>query len=225
VDFKDLTEMQRRFDAERQTTFEWSAPITAANSQPLTHNTLSLAGEVGEVANLVKQYDRGDFTFDELMRKLPEELADVMIYVIKIGYQAGIDIEAAVVDKISRNSERFPKANASTSAIERRSESSGETSGRQTGSAATLEHAFLMALYNYAGVKAPADETSMMTGALLAVQVAKLAETEGSSTMREAAWEDIAPHARAVHLSYDELARLGRYDQELLRLINASSTS
>ncbi|WP_369045766.1 hypothetical protein [Sinomonas sp. P10A9] len=107
MELRDLAILQKQFDERRSTNFDWSDAITATNTQPLIHNVLSLAGESGEVANLVKKFDRGDFDFERLMNELPGELADVAIYLIKIAYQSGIDLERAVVDKISQNERRF----------------------------------------------------------------------------------------------------------------------
>lgn len=105
---QELIERQRSFDRRRVTTFEWSMPITKDESSALTHNALSLAGEVGELANLVKKYDRGDFDFETLVHELPNELSDILIYVLKIAYQANIDLERAVSEKMSSNELRFP---------------------------------------------------------------------------------------------------------------------
>lgn len=108
MDIRDLIQKQQGFDSRRETRFSWSQPITPDDHSALMHNTIALAGEVGELANLVKKYDRGDFPFAELMDELPGELADIMIYVVKISYQSGIDLEQALFRKWHENEIRFP---------------------------------------------------------------------------------------------------------------------
>lgn len=107
---RELVELQMQFDAERETTFHWSAPIREGETGALSHNALALAGEVGELANLVKKYERGDFGFDEMISSLPGELADILIYVVKLAYQSGIDLESAFLSKLQENRERFDSA-------------------------------------------------------------------------------------------------------------------
>ncbi|KJF20138.1 nucleotide pyrophosphohydrolase [Rhodococcus sp. AD45-ID] len=108
MNLNELTEIQQRFDRSRETNFPWSQPVTADDHSALLHNTVGLAGEVGELANLVKKFDRGDFPFAKLISELPGELADILIYVIKISYQSGIDLEAAMLHKLEENEIRFP---------------------------------------------------------------------------------------------------------------------
>lgn len=108
MNLNDLTEIQQRFDRSRATNFAWSQPVTADDHSALLHNTIGLAGEVGELANLVKKFDRGDFPFAKLISELPGELADILIYVIKISYQSGINLEAAMLEKLEENEIRFP---------------------------------------------------------------------------------------------------------------------
>lgn len=101
---------QREFDLRRATTFDWSLPFSESDSRSLLHNVLALAGEVGELANLAKKYDRGDFDYHHLMELVPGELADILIYVLKLAYQGDIDLQQAFLDKIAQNEDRFPAA-------------------------------------------------------------------------------------------------------------------
>jgi dCTP diphosphatase len=41
--------------------------------------------------------------------KVSDEVADVLIYALRFADIAGIDVAAAVADKIARNEHRFPK--------------------------------------------------------------------------------------------------------------------
>lgn len=54
-------------------------------SQDLAFTTLAMAGEVGEVANLVKKIVRGSITVeDALDQGLAEEVVDVLIYLLNL---------------------------------------------------------------------------------------------------------------------------------------------
>lgn len=44
----------------------------------------------------------------ELMEKLSEELADVMIYALHIANETGIDVSEAVIKKIGKNAKKYP---------------------------------------------------------------------------------------------------------------------
>jgi len=66
----------QKINAERCNTsfkhklFDWPPEIWA----------LAIAGEAGELCNLVKKIVRGDFTLDEKRQAILEEVADVMTY-------------------------------------------------------------------------------------------------------------------------------------------------
>jgi len=74
------------------------------------HHALGLAGEAGEVANVVKKFDRGSFDQTQLIEKLKDELPDVLTYVFSIAGMFSIDLEAAYDAKRKFNAERFGKA-------------------------------------------------------------------------------------------------------------------
>lgn len=52
---------------------------------------LSLSGEVGEIANLIKKYYRGSITRRELDEKLWEEWADAFTYLMLLADEMEID--------------------------------------------------------------------------------------------------------------------------------------
>lgn len=64
-------------------------------------------GECGEAANLIKKYERGDLTMDELRPKLIKELADIVHYVDILAYQLRADLGEAVADKFNEISRRI----------------------------------------------------------------------------------------------------------------------
>lgn len=64
------------------------------------------AGEMGELANLVKKVRRGDQTIDDARIEIGKEIADTMTYLTLIANYHGIDLEAAVVQKFNEVSDR-----------------------------------------------------------------------------------------------------------------------
>jgi len=73
----------------------------------LGHHALSLCGEAGEVANVVKKLQRGSLEADEARDLLKGELADVLIYVLNCAAIAKINLGKAYLDKQKFNQERF----------------------------------------------------------------------------------------------------------------------
>jgi NTP pyrophosphatase (non-canonical NTP hydrolase) len=66
---------------------------------------LALVGEVGELAELY-QWDPPE---PPPPARLAEEIADVMIYLLRLADVTGVDVTTAVADKIAFNATRFPK--------------------------------------------------------------------------------------------------------------------
>ena len=106
---QELIELQKNFDGKHKGNFKWNSKITESNIEMLEFLLLSLTGEVGEVANIVKKIVRGDFKLDEKRQDIQEELTDVFIYLLKLSYQLDIDLEKAYVEKMKKNGERFLK--------------------------------------------------------------------------------------------------------------------
>ena len=84
--------------------------------------TLALVGEVGEVAELVQWLPAGQAATpdDGLSERLGDELADVLLYLLRLADVAGVDLGAAALGKLTRNEERFPVATFRGVAPERR---------------------------------------------------------------------------------------------------------
>jgi hypothetical protein len=70
------------------------------------HYTLGLAGEAGEVANVVKKLNR-DGPTDDRMADLGAELADVLIYLLLLAGEVGIDLAGAYEAKRAVNVGRW----------------------------------------------------------------------------------------------------------------------
>ena len=104
---KELTNFQEDFDSRHQGYFRWNSKVTDDNIELLEFLLVSLTGEVGETANIVKKIVRGDTCLEEKRDELREEIADIFIYLLKMSYQMDIDLEAAYLAKMKKNEERF----------------------------------------------------------------------------------------------------------------------
>ncbi len=63
----------------------------------------ALAGEVGEVCNLIKKYERDNIDISAI---LSLELADVFIYLVLVSQYFRIDLPKAIIDKVKVVDER-----------------------------------------------------------------------------------------------------------------------
>ena len=98
----DLAGELRRFAAER----DWEQFHTPKNL------ALSLAVEVGELLEHFQWGSDGEIA-DRLRaadgrEAVAEELADVLIYLVRLADVAGVDLLAAASAKIAANAERYP---------------------------------------------------------------------------------------------------------------------
>lgn len=225
MELADLARLQRNFDERRSTTFDWSGSITKDNPRPLLHNVLSLSGEAGEVANLVKKYDRGDFSFERLMDDLPEELADVAIYLIKIAYQSDIDLEQAILSKMAINEERFPRSNVPLFGDQALTPYQQELLANGAEAADRLspgESGRVLLMYREVGVEPPADFAAAVTGGLLAIEYARAAVYEGSPVEKDRIWNSLEPVARFVGMTKAEVSALTQRDLQIQAIIDQS---
>jgi dCTP diphosphatase len=108
---EDLTARMREFTDAR----DWG------RFHDLKSLTLALAGEVGEVAELVRWLpaERATRPDDGLRERLGDELADVLLYLLRLADVAGVDLGAAAAAKLLRNEERFPADSYRSTAPER----------------------------------------------------------------------------------------------------------
>ncbi|TYQ18422.1 UNVERIFIED_CONTAM: MazG-like nucleotide pyrophosphohydrolase family protein [Acetivibrio alkalicellulosi] len=107
MNLSELIDKQKKFDSKHVSRFDWDVKIDENNIEMLEFLLLSLTGELGETANIVKKIRRGDFTLADKISEISEELADMLIYILKISYQLDIDIEKAYINKMSKNVGRF----------------------------------------------------------------------------------------------------------------------
>jgi NTP pyrophosphatase (non-canonical NTP hydrolase) len=69
---------------------------------------LALAGECGEVCNIIKKIRRGSKKLTATVRKeLGKELADVQSYLALLATALSIDLEEATIDKFNEVSRKF----------------------------------------------------------------------------------------------------------------------
>jgi NTP pyrophosphatase (non-canonical NTP hydrolase) len=112
VDLAKLVEIQAAFSREKFPTF-WDIKTEQDLALRLEYLTNALAGEVGEVANLVKKvvrsvvYGRGDLRLDNVRQELAEEIADVFTYLLTIAGLLGLDLEKTYLQKLDKNRKRF----------------------------------------------------------------------------------------------------------------------
>jgi NTP pyrophosphatase (non-canonical NTP hydrolase) len=64
----------------------------------------AIFGEAGEAANVIKKYERGDYSLEEILEHLGDELADVVIYLDLTANSVGIDLGEAVRRKFNKTS-------------------------------------------------------------------------------------------------------------------------
>jgi len=94
-------------DSER-----WFGDTHAGHS--LVHQTLALAGEVGELANIVKKIDRKSLDISDAATRihLAEECADILTYLLNVADLLQIDLEQAYHIVRGKNEKRFMAARA-----------------------------------------------------------------------------------------------------------------
>lgn len=102
MDLTDLAATLRTFAEER----DWEKFHTPKNL------AVSVAIEAAELLELV-QWRTDDeavayFQTDEGRAALSDELADVLIYLVRLADVAGVDLREAAVVKVRTNRERFP---------------------------------------------------------------------------------------------------------------------
>ncbi|MFD1718359.1 nucleotide pyrophosphohydrolase [Georgenia deserti] len=102
MDISDVQQRLHDFAEER----DWAQFHTTRNL------TLALVGEVGELAELVQwrtDQEIRDLVATESGRvALADELADVLTYLISLADAVGIDLDAAVHAKITKNAAKYP---------------------------------------------------------------------------------------------------------------------
>lgn len=73
---------------------------------------MALTGEVGELVEIfqwmTEEQSRRASDDPQTAAHLGQELADVLIYLVRLADVAGVDLNAAVRDKLASNAQRYP---------------------------------------------------------------------------------------------------------------------
>lgn len=77
----------------------WFPDVHRTDHDAVVHFALGIAGEVGELVNIVKKVNRGSERYVDVMDELSNEMADVLIYLCDMAETLNIDLEQAVDDK------------------------------------------------------------------------------------------------------------------------------
>jgi NTP pyrophosphatase (non-canonical NTP hydrolase) len=85
---------------------------------PIQNWALAIAGEAGELCNLIKKIIRGDFTVEEKRDEIIEELADVITYCDLAMSRMGVATDDSLLRKFDKVSERRGWSSPARAAIE-----------------------------------------------------------------------------------------------------------
>lgn len=73
---------------------------------------MALTGEVGELAEvfqwMTEEASKGAATDPRTAQSVKDELADVLLYLVRLSSVLGVDLDAAVRDKLVTNSLKYP---------------------------------------------------------------------------------------------------------------------
>ena len=86
-----------------------------------SHTLIHALEELGEVARLVLQwegYKQAEST-EQLHAELEEELSDVFVFLFKLAYQTGVDVEAALARGQVKAEARYPDLAQASAELER----------------------------------------------------------------------------------------------------------
>jgi len=73
---------------------------------------MALTGEVGELVEIFQWMTEEESRFamrtPATAQHVREELADVLIYLVRLASKVGVDLNAAVADKLAKNAAKYP---------------------------------------------------------------------------------------------------------------------
>jgi len=114
MEFNQILKMQIEMDELHGFPVEFASQRDKYDQ--LTKDLVGLVGEIGEFSNIVKKInikldrpDEYDLNVSMAEALLPEELADGLIYIIRIAAILKIDLQAELVKKIQQNVTRYEK--------------------------------------------------------------------------------------------------------------------
>ena len=97
-EIKELTDKLRDFANER----DWNQFHSAKNL------TMALAGEVGELSEIFQWKPENDELSAKELSNCEEELADILLYLIRLADRLDINLAKAANDKIAINAAKYP---------------------------------------------------------------------------------------------------------------------
>lgn len=85
------------------------------------HTLVHALEEMGEVARLVLQWEgyKDAESPDKLHAELAEELSDLFVFLFKLAYQTGVDVEGALVEGQKKADNRYPDLDAAGAELAR----------------------------------------------------------------------------------------------------------
>lgn len=127
VTFEGLRQQQKQFAVER----EWEKFHTPRNLM------LALVGEVGELAAIFQWRGEGysapglpEFTQKE-KQEVADEMADVLLYLVRMADICNVDLAQAALDKLQRNAAKYPVELCKGSSAKYYAYSSGRAAKRE----------------------------------------------------------------------------------------------
>lgn len=87
----------------------WFGDVNGHVALSITHHTLALCGEVGELANIIKKVERGSLDFNDakVRHHIAQEMTDVYVYLLNLAGLLKIDLEKAYTLVRANNEQRF----------------------------------------------------------------------------------------------------------------------
>ncbi len=74
--------------------------------------SMALSGEVGELLELfqwlTEEQSKVESLDDDMVSRVKEELADILVYLLRLADKLNIDLEDAIKNKINVNAEKYP---------------------------------------------------------------------------------------------------------------------
>ena len=101
----DIKELQARLIDQSKTWFPevWDRSL----EERISYNTIGICGEAGEVANKIKKWMRQDDEAINNLSQVPEEMADVLAYLLILAENLDCDLEQELLSKMEKNNKRF----------------------------------------------------------------------------------------------------------------------
>jgi NTP pyrophosphatase (non-canonical NTP hydrolase) len=100
LDVDDLQRQLRAFAEAR----EWERFHSPKNL------AMAVASEAGELVDVFQwlSEEESRHLLEEDRRRATEEIADVLIYLLRLGDKLGVDLQEAIVDKMKVNEQKYP---------------------------------------------------------------------------------------------------------------------